>query len=381
MTQHRSDDPDRPFFATAARGTEGVLRDELKELGIARVKATRGGVYFGGPFAGAMRVCLHSRIAVRVLERQASFEAHDPEQLYQGVSEVAWERVLDGGRTLCVDAMVRDAAANHSIFVAQRVKDAIVDRLRAKHGARPNVDLRDPDVRIAVHWVGSEVRVLLDLAGASLHARGWRTQAGHAPLRETLAAAVLRLSAWDRNAPFIDPLCGAGTLAIEAAQWARGIAPGLLRPRFGLERWASHDAAQRERLAELRAEARASASRPPSAAPPIMAYDIDERAVAMARDNAHRAGVAIEFARADVRTLRADHPGAWLVTNPPYGERISGGDQFERDLAKVLRTLGGYRICVLARDRGLPRAMQRRPILEHPLWNGPLECRLVCWQQ
>jgi putative N6-adenine-specific DNA methylase len=343
------------------------------------VKASRGGVYFGGELDSAMRVCLHSRIAVRVLERQTSFEAADVDALYAGVAAVEWERVLDPARTLAVDAMIRDAPATHSTFVAQRVKDAVVDRLRDKQGARPNVDLRDPDVRIVAHWVGTQVRVLLDVAGASLHARGYRIEAGHAPLRETLAAAVIRLSGWDRASPFVDPMCGAGTLAIEAAQWARRIAPGLARPQLGLERWACFDAKAQQCLRDLRQEAHAAAL-PPQAAPPILAQDIDPRALQLCHNNAARAGVQIELSRADVRELRPTRPGSWLVTNPPYGERISGGADFDAELGRVFRGLHDYRVCVLARDRNLPRAMQLRPMLEHALWNGPLECRLCCWQ-
>jgi 23S rRNA G2445 N2-methylase RlmL len=351
----------------------------LRELRIPGVKATRGGVHFGGGLASAVRVCLYSRVAVRVLWRQHVFEARDPGELYEGVANVEWERVLDAGKTLCVDAMVRDAPSTHSVFVAQRVKDAIVDRLRERQGERPSVDLRDPDVRVVVHWVRSEVRVLIDVAGVSLHARGWRSEAGEAPLRETLAAAMLRLSGWDRRSPLIDPMCGAGTLAIEAAQWARGIAPGIARPRLALERWSSHDASQRQLLAGLREEARHNVL-PASECPPILAQDVDERVLGLARSNAARAGVQIELARADARRIAARPGPVWLVTNPPYGERIEGAPGLDLELARAFRALRGYRVCVLARDRALPRAMQRRPILEHPLWNGPLECRLCCWQ-
>lgn len=380
MSQPTGDDPDRPYFATAARGTEGVLRDELRELRIPRVRASRGGVYFGGEIESALRACLHSRIAIRVLERQATFRAEDPQALYEGVAEIAWERVLDGGRTLCVDAMVRDAASSHSLFVAQRVKDAIVDRLRAKQGTRPDVELRDPDVRIVVHWIGQDVRVLLDVSGSSMHARGWRAEAGSAPLRETLAAAMIRLSGWDRSAPFVDPMCGAGTLAIEAAQWALGIAPGLKR-QIGLERWASHDSAQRAILRELREQANAVArDAATTRGPRILAHDIDPRALEIASNNAARAGVKIELSRADVLDLKALPRGAWLVTNPPYGERLATGESFDEELAQALRALRGHHVCVLARDRAFPRAMNRKPALEHQLWNGPLECRLFCWR-
>jgi putative N6-adenine-specific DNA methylase len=178
VSQPERDDPERPHFATAAKGTEGVLRDELKELRLPKVKATRGGVYFGGELSWAVLACLHSRIALRVLTRQTSFLARSAGDLYAGVREVAWERVLDLRRTLAVDASIRSAAVTSSAFVAQRVKDAIVDRLRDRLGARPDVDKRDPDVRVAVHWAGEQVTVSLDVGGGSLHARGYRSQAG-----------------------------------------------------------------------------------------------------------------------------------------------------------------------------------------------------------
>jgi putative N6-adenine-specific DNA methylase len=378
VSQHPSDDPERPFFATAAKGTEGLLRDELKELGLPRVKASRGGVHFGGDFSSAIRACLYSRIAVRVLERQASFAATDAKALYEGVRGIDFERVLDAHRTLCVDAQIRNAAVTSSAFAAQRVKDAIVDRLREKHGARPDVDKRDPDVRVALHWVGEQATMLLDVSGESLHARGYRTSVGEAPLKETLAAAIVRSSGWDRRTPFIDPMCGAGTLAIEAAQWALSIAPGLARSRFGFERWASYDESQRIAVKALREEAK-SAAKVASEGPPIFGRDTDEQALASARGNAKRAGVQIALARADVRSLERAHDRAWLVTNPPYGERLAQSATFDRELTEVLRRLHGYRVCVLAREPGLARAMQKKPMIEHALWNGPLECRLFCW--
>lgn len=378
MSQPASDDPDRPFFATAAKGTEGALRDELKELRVPLVKATRGGVYFGGDMQSALRVCLHSRIAARVLQRQTSFDARDPDALYDGVREVPWERVLDAGRTLAVDANVRDAPIGNSAFAAQRVKDAIVDRLRDRFGARPDVDKRDPDVRVVLHWVREAVTVSLDVGGASLHARGYRPDGGEAPLKENLAAAIVRLCGWDRTSTFIDPLCGSGTLVIEAAQWARSIAPGLLRERFGAERWASHDETERGMLRGLREDAQALA-RPIADAPTIVARDADDRVLSLARQNAARAGVQIEFARADMRTLRKEHEQAWLVTNPPYGERLSNDTASAADLAEVFSRLSGYHVCALTHERSLPQVMRQRPVLEHTLWNGPIECRLFRW--
>jgi putative N6-adenine-specific DNA methylase len=342
------------------------------------VRASRGGVYFGGELQSALWVCLQSRIAARVLHRQTSFDARNPDELYDGVRDVPWERVLDAGRTLAVDANVRDAPIGNSAFAAQRVKDAIVDRLRDLFGARPDVDKRDPDVRVVLHWVRESVTVSLDVGGASLHARGYRPDGGEAPLKENLAAAIIRLCGWDRTSTFIDPLCGSGTLAIEAAQWARRIAPGLLREPFGAERWASHDQTERALLRTLRESAQAEA-RPIAEGPAVFARDADDRVLALARQNAARAGVQIEFARADMRKLHKEHDQAWLITNPPYGERLSQDTAGAADLADVFSRLSGYHVCALTHDRSLPQVMRQRPVLEHALWNGPIECRLFRW--
>jgi 23S rRNA G2445 N2-methylase RlmL len=377
MSQHPEDDPERPYFATAARGTEGALRAELTELRVPRVKATRGGVYFGGELRDALAVCLHSRIVLRVLSRESSFQARDRDELYAGVRAIPFERVLDTGRTLCVDAHVRSAPITNSAYAAMRVKDAVVDRLRDLHGARPSVDKRDPDVRIVLHWNARRASVLLDLSASSLHARGYRSEAGEAPMRETLAAAIVRLSGWDMQLPLLDPMCGSGTLLIEAAQRARGIAPNVER-RLGCERWLSHGPAEQQLLAELRERARGRAAAN-TAAPAIEGRDRDGRVLELARRNAERAGVSIAFERAEVARLERRHERGFVITNPPYGERLAAPAEQGRELAQVFRKLRGHRVCVFAHDRTLLRAMPMRPSLEHALWNGPLECRLLCW--
>lgn len=380
MSQHPDDDPERPYFATAARGTEGVLRAELTELRIPKVKATRGGVYFGGELRHALEACLRSRIALRVLRREASFVADDRDALYDGVRAIAWERVLDPARTLCVDAHVRNAQVTNSAYAAMRVKDAVVDRLRDLHGARPSVDKRDPDVRIVLHWNGARAGVLLDLSAASLHARGYRSESGEAPLRETLAAAIVRLSGWDRRTPLIDPMCGAGTLVIEAAQLAGGIAPNVER-RLGVERWASHDEGERGVLAEVRERVRAGAGTGAGTAEVsvIEGRDRDGRVLEIARRNALRAGVSIAFERTEVAALERRYERALVLTNPPYGERLAAPAEQSKELARAFKRLRGYRVCVLAHDRAILRAMGQRPSLEHALWNGRLECRLLAW--
>lgn len=373
-----SPDEERPFFATAAKGCEGALRDELRELGLARVKADRGGVHFGGAFGDAMRACLESRIAVRVLWRRARFEARDGQQLYERVRALDLTDVLDPKRTLSVAASVKSGALTHSGFVAQKTKDALVDAQRDRFGARSDVSRDDPDLRVVVHVARDEAQLFLDLSGEPLHRRGYRTQAREAPIKETLAAALLRLSGWDRARPLVDPLCGSGTIAIEAALWARRIAPGLLGRSYGFARWASHDATQRRELATLREAAR-EAVRPESETPAIVALDCDGLAVQLARKLARQAGVLVQVERLDVRDFMGTDPAGQVVTNPPYGVRLSRGEDFESALARSFRALRGHRVSAICHDRRLAEAMRTVPEQEHALWNGDLECRLFTW--
>jgi 23S rRNA G2445 N2-methylase RlmL len=371
-------EPERPYFAIAARGTEGVLRDELRELGIPAVRASRGGVHFGGDMSAAARVCLHSRIAVRVLEKVAQFPARDARQLYEGARLVEWERYLRPSLTLAVRASLRSSALTHSTFVSLKVKDAIVDRMRDRQGARPDIDRRDPDLWVNVHLVKDQAELFVDLSGEALHRRGYRTESGEAPLKETLAAAILRLSEWQPDRPLVDPMCGSGTLVIEAALQAYEIAPGLGRKRFGFERWARHDAQGKRRMSELRAQAREiqSINRHVSL---LLGRDRDPHMLTVARANARRAGVSARWELGEVQNLRLSGPPGWIATNPPYGVRLAGADTLSTDMARSFRNLSGFRVCALVADGKLPAAMRLRPVIEHELWNGDIECRLFCW--
>lgn len=366
------------FFATAAKGTEPALRDELRDMRVPGVRADRGGVHFAGDLRDAYRVCLWSRVAIRVLLRVAEFEAFDGDALYEGVKTYKWSDVLDKSRTLSVSAFARDSALTHTNFIAQRTKDAIVDQLREHSGDRPNVDRDDADVQIFVHVLRDKASVFLDLAGESLHRRGYRAESREAPLKENLAAAMVRLSGWDRRSPFCDPMCGSGTIAIEAAMWAADRAPALARARFGFERWASFDGTASAALRELREEAtaRAEATRP---MPDILAADIDARAVALTKKNAQQAGVKFATSVQPIEGLGPVDPPGFIVTNPPYGVRISGGFEFEQQLAEIFLSLHGHTISVLCATPDLEDAMRLRATRKQPLFNGDIECRFFNW--
>jgi putative N6-adenine-specific DNA methylase len=349
---------------------------------IAGAKGDRGGVWFEGPLVMGMSVCLHARVAVRVLLQVAEFEARDAKSLYAGARAVAWRDWLTAKSTLSVHGSVRDTPTiTHSGFAALKVKDAVVDSLRDALGARPNVDTKSPDVGIVLHLSEGKAALFLDLAGEALHRRGYRVAMVDAPLKETLAAAVLVLGGAQPELPFVDPMAGSGTLAIEHALAARGIAPGLRR-RFGFERWPTLPATARQAIARMRAEAEAVAIEGAGRAlPPIACADLDPNAVAAARRNASAAGVddAIVFEQADVATLERRFEAATLVTNPPYGERLAPErlDELYRAMGRAFERLSGWRVVVLSGNPMFLRAMRRKPAVTHRLWNGALEVRLL----
>jgi 23S rRNA G2445 N2-methylase RlmL len=362
--------PEPRFFATAAKGTEPLLRDELHELGLSRVRADRGGVHFGVEPKDAYRACLWSRIAQRVLEPLADFACPDEDALYTGVRSVDWGRVLDATRTLAVRAACRSSRLTHTQYIAQRTKDAVVDQLREKLGARPSVDRQAPDVQLFVHLVKDRATVYLDYSGDSLHEHGFRKQQGIAPIKETLAAALVRYSGWDRASPLVDPMCGSGTLLLEAGLWAARRAPGLARQDFGFERWADFDAAARKNIAELREQAR-DAALPLQVS--LIGSDSDVRALEAARANAELAGLRVTWRLAPVASAvpSADHGG--LVVNPPYGERLGQSAGLASELGTVLRRFEGYqRALIVPRSLQLPLRADRFLLV----FNGAIECEL-----
>ena len=373
------------FFVTCARGTEGALRRELAAMRIAGAKGDRGGVWFDGPLEMGMAVCLHARTAVRVLVQLTSFDAADAGALYAGTRSVPWRDWLTASSSFAVHASVRDTPAiTHSGFAALKVKDAVADALRDALGARPDVDTQAPDVGIVLHLAASKAGLFLDLAGDALHRRSYRVAMVEAPLKETLAAAVLALGGSAPDRPFVDPMAGSGTLAIEHALAARGIAPGLRR-RFGFERWPAFTDDLRAAWAEMRAEAEADAlaanARP---LPPIVCADISADALSAARRNAAAASVddVLTFEQADVAQasrFAADFSPGTIATNPPYGERLAPPalEALYRAMGRAFERLAGWRVIVLSGNPLFARAVRRKPAVSHRLWNGALEVRLL----
>ena len=375
------------LFVTCAKGLEELLRDEIAALGVAQARAGVAGVHAEGDLEAAYRTCLQSRLASRVLWPLARFAAADAPALYAGVRAIDWSAHLAATGSLAVDANVAQSALAHSQFVAQTVKDAVVDQLRAAHGQRPDVDRADPDLRINLHLHRDQAVLSLDLSGAPLHQRGWRLQQGAAPLKENVAAALLLRARWPQvyaaGGLLFDPLCGSGTLLIEGALMAAGAAPGLTRARFGFERWRGHDAALWQRL---RDQAKVQAHTALAALRPVFhGRDRDPAALAAARGNAQRAGVAgfIHLERGDVAHMLppAAEAGSLLVGNPPYGERL--GDQAEvlalyRTIGQRLREhFGGWRVALLFGEQGDGHQIGLKPERSQRLYNGALACTLL----
>jgi putative N6-adenine-specific DNA methylase len=371
-----------PLFATAARGTEELLADELTELGAARVRADRGGVRFLANLHEALRIAVWSRIAMRLLWPLAEAEVHGAEGLYDAAHDVPWEEHLDPDATFAVEATLRDSEHTHSGFVALKIKDALVDRLRARRGGRPDVDTRRPDVRVIAHLAGKRLSLSLDVAGAPLNRRGYRVRPTVAPLKETLAAAILRAVGYTGDEPLMDPMCGSGTFLVEAGLLAVHRAPGVHRS-FGIERWPSLGAEARASLERIRSEARAGERRAPF---PVRGFDRSPEAVEAARANVRAARLEREISIAEADATRPlpleDLDHGLLVTNPPYGDRLAEGGQkgmktFYFHLGERLGALHGFRLAVLSGNPAFEAAFHHRPLRRRPLWNGAIECMLL----
>jgi putative N6-adenine-specific DNA methylase len=368
------------YFATTGKGLEEVLAGELNGLGTVDVRVERGGVRFRGALDVCYRANLWLRTANRVLRPLGEFPCATPQELYDGMRSIDWGRFLTPEMTLAVDCNLRDSELTHSGFVALKAKDAVVDQLRDRTGRRPNVDTRDPDVRINLHLVKNRCTVSVDTSGAPLDRRGYRLARTEAPLRENLAAAIVILSGWDGTTPFADPMCGSGTIPIEAAMIAARRAPGLNRP-FAFQRWPGYDPSLWQRLVR-EAEAGARATLPV----PIWGFDRDAAAVRTARENSRRAGVAgiAIFAVGELDGFTPPPEPGTIVSNPPYGARLEERDTlgpFYRLIGDVLKQrCAGYTAWLLVGDQGLAKEVGLKATRRVPLFNGPIECRLLKYE-
>ena len=386
------------LFLPCAAGVEAFLADEVQAIAGGRGgDAGRGGVALRADAALAMRLNLESRLAQRVLWRVAEARYRNEDELYALARGVRWVDWITPKQTLRVDTTARSAPVKSLNFASLRIKDAVCDSVREAVGARPDVDTRDPDLSLVLHLDGDLATLYVDTSGVPLFKRGWRdAQAGDAPLKETLAAALLVAAGWRglaEDAPLLDPCCGSGTIAIEAAHIACDRAPGLAR-RFAFEKllpFRDHMAAWRDMVSA--AKARVHPSRVP-----IFAGDVSFRMTDFAQRHAERAGVAsaIQFKAGDMLQRPPPASAGTMVLNPPYGERLSpkgrgaaprpareqvqGAPDMRSFYAALAahwkRHYAGWTAWVLSPDAKLPAQMRLKESRRVPLWNGPIECRL-----
>ncbi|PLY03858.1 MAG: bifunctional 23S rRNA (guanine(2069)-N(7))-methyltransferase RlmK/23S rRNA (guanine(2445)-N(2))-methyltransferase RlmL [Desulfuromonas sp.] len=375
------------LFATVPKGLESLLLKELKASGAGKIRKIRAGVSYTGDLATAYRSCLWSRLASRVLLKLQSMTIAGEEDLYRLCNDFPWEEHFSVDQTFAIDVTLVAAPLNHSHYAALRIKDAIVDRFRDRTGERPSVDVRNPDVRFNFHLRKQEGSLALDLSGDSLHRRGYRQDAGEAPLKENLAAALLLQADWPEIAAaggaFCDPMCGSGTLPIEAALIAADIAPGLLRNYFGFIGWKQH---QPDLWATLVAEAEQRRDAGCQRLPRIVGYDADGKVVRHALANVAAAGLEkiVHIEKRALETREEYFPEGkqgLLLVNPPYGERLGERKRlrglYTRLGERLQSDFGGWQAAVLTSDQQLAYAIGLRPEKSETVYNGAIECQLL----
>jgi putative N6-adenine-specific DNA methylase len=386
--------PSLSLFLPCASGVENFLAAEVARIcgeGARDVRTARGGVQLLAGWTEVMKLNLQCRLAQRVLLQLSHGPYRGEDELYEAASAIAWEDWFTPRESFKIELTSHQSPLKSLNFAALRIKDAVADRFRDRGGVRPDVDTHHPAVRLFGHLTADSVTLYIDTSGEPLFKRGWREDKGEAPLKETLAAAMIVASGWDATVPLYDPCCGSGTIAIEAAQVACNIAPGLLR-RFGFERLRQHTGADWNAL-----KAEAMAARRPAAVP-IFGSDVAFRMVDFAERNAQRAGVAdaVQLRGGDaLQRMPPVEGGGVMLLNPPYGERIEAGgiarpgrmgreqaemeqagDFFTQLASHWKKNYAGWTAWVLSPDPKLPGRMRLKESRKVPMWNGPIECRL-----
>ena len=362
-------------FAPCPMGLEEALAAELNALGYDGVSATRAGCHFMADWSGIQRANLYSRLATRILVRLGQAPVQREDDILELARSVTWERWFGAEHTLRVDTSAVKSPMQSLQYCNLRAKDGICDRLRELEGERPSIDTVRPDARVHLFLSHDTATLYLDTSGESLFKRGWRLDKGDAPLRENLAAGILALAGWDPEAALLDPFCGSGTILIEAAWIALGVPPGMTRP-FGFERLRDHDASRWE---DVKDEARSRIL--PELETPLIGIDADPLAIEAAQRNAERAYLTedtIRFELGDARDATAPAPTGWIVTNPPYGERLDEEDlEFWREWATNLKQeFAGWQVNIITSDLDLPKHLRLKANRRTPVFNGALDCRL-----
>lgn len=366
------------FFASTARGLVDPLEIELKNLGLKITDKSAGGVTFESNWEGCYKANLHSRLASRILKPILDFTAYQPEELYNNILRHDFTKYIKPTQTISIDASVTDSMMRDQRFVAMKIKDAIVDQFRDKYGVRPDVDNKNPALRIQVRCVKNQFSVAIDTSGESLFKRGYRREVGEAPLKENLAAGLVKLSEWDEKSPIIDFMCGSGTFLVEAAMMAMNIAPGISRTRFGFQSLQSFEPETWDRLVQEAMDAEKE-----ELDFKFYGFDIDNKVLKSAKDNAKRAGVdqVIEFKKESVATVEPPVEAGLIIVNPPYGARIGDEDNLRdvyRDLSFTLKhRFKGWNAWILSGNKELMADLKLKATRKHFVFNGNIECRFL----
>ena len=364
------------YFASCPRGLESILSNELASLGAEETKIVDGGIKFESTTEIMYRANLTSRIATRILCRVANGNYKTEDDLYNAALNVKWANLFDVSHGIKVSTTGVKCPLKSLDFMTLRIKDAVCDQFRSQVNARPNVEIRDPDIRIHLYLEADYFDLYIDTSGQPLYQRGFRKSSVEAPIRENLAAGILALSGWKPGDTLLDPMCGSGTFLIEAAMIALNKAPGLKR-NFGFEHWKDFDSVL---FKNIKSEYQAQIK--PLVFSHIYGSDEDLRAIRVTKGNLEEAGlkIAVELSRKSFNDIVAPAKEGVLITNPPYGVRI-GEDE---DLAKAYplwastmkQKLSGWRTYFLTSDLRMPKLMRLSPSKKTPLYNGALDCRL-----
>src|SRR6056297_771782 len=361
------------YHAKTLKGLEGVLARELQEIGAEQIAIVNRGVDFSGGKSMLYKSNFCLRTALRILVPWFSFHAQDEKVLYREIRKIDWSQVLNVHKTFTIDPVVFSSIYRNSQYVALRIKDAIVDQFRSETGLRPSVDRKQADLRINVHVNQDRFLISLDSSGDPLYKRGYRKNAHVAPLNEVLAAGMILLTGWDGQKPFIDPMCGSGTLAIEAATIAIGIPPGVFRKGFAFEHWKGFDK-------ELFMRALESLPNEKALQVPLFAFDVDETSIIMTRDNIRNAGLQdyISVEQRDFLTPEKTYSPSVIVINPPYGERIGGDDinMLYKGMGNALKkAYPGSEAWILSASKEGMKQLGLKAEKKFTLYNGALECK------
>ncbi len=359
-------------------GLEEVLADEIRGMGAKNVRLLHRAVLCEGNKEMMYRINYGARTALKVLKPFKTFFAKNEEELYKQAQEIHWFEILTTDKTFAIDAVVSGSYFTHSQYVSYKLKDAIVDQFRDVYGIRPSINTLNPDLRINLHIREDKVQILFDSSGESLHKRGYRKMVDKAPMNEVLAAGLIQLSGWQADSNFIDCMCGSGTLPIEAAMFAMKIPAGYYRKEYGFMKWPDYD---EELWNKIRLEADSKIC---DFDHEIWASDRSAKAVSIAENNVQYAHLShdIHLMKKNMEDLTPPEGGGIVIINPPYGDRLE-----EDDIDEVYENIGntlkhnfvGFKVWLITDDAVALRHVGLRPVKKIPIWNGPLECRFVCF--